>query len=179
RDALAALAAAVGQDLVDQAARAVGGGEDVLRVALERALRRLLGEHLAIADDAAQDVVEVVRDAAGEPADRLHLLRLAQPLPEARALLLRGFALGDVAEIDHHRADAGLVQQIGRRLLDPAPGAVLVPHAQLVGGRESRRLAQPGLPFFGERTIVRVHAFGHRLAAQFLEPVAHYPLDGG
>ena len=37
----------------------------------------LLGEH-DIANDALQDVVEVVRDAAGELTDRLHFLRLAK-----------------------------------------------------------------------------------------------------
>ena len=39
-------------------------------------------QELAVADDHRQQVVEVVRDAAGEPADRLHLLRLAQLLLE-------------------------------------------------------------------------------------------------
>ena len=35
-------------------------------------------QELAVAGDRGQEVVEVVRDAAGEAADRLHLLRLAQ-----------------------------------------------------------------------------------------------------
>src|SRR3546814_9799892 len=39
------------------------------------------------ADDDREHIVEVVRDAAGELADRLHLLRLAQPR-------LGGLALG-------------------------------------------------------------------------------------
>ncbi len=37
-----------------------------------------------------EQVVEVVRDAAGEPADRLHLLRLPQLLLQPPALLLLG-----------------------------------------------------------------------------------------
>ncbi len=39
---------------------------------------RPLDQEFHIADDDAKQVVEVVRDAAGELADRLHLLRLAQ-----------------------------------------------------------------------------------------------------
>jgi hypothetical protein len=42
-----------------------------------------------VAEDNLQDVVEIVRDAAGHLADRLHLLRLAQGL-------LRLFALDDL-----------------------------------------------------------------------------------
>ena len=42
--------------------------------------REVLHEHLGVAVDGHQQVVEVVRDAAGEPADRFHLLRLAQLL---------------------------------------------------------------------------------------------------
>ena len=41
---------------------------------------RFVNEHLGVAMDGHQQVVEVVRDAAGEPADRLHLLRLPQLL---------------------------------------------------------------------------------------------------
>ena len=37
-------------------------------------------DELGVADDGGEEVVEVVRDAAGEPADGLHLLRLAQLL---------------------------------------------------------------------------------------------------
>ena len=47
-------------------------------------------DDVAVADDDAEDVVEVVGDAAGQPADRLHLLRLAE-------LLLQPLRLGDVA----------------------------------------------------------------------------------
>ena len=59
--------------------------------------RRRRSERLAVADDHRQQVVEVVGDAAGEPADRLHLLRL----PE---LLLERPPLGDV----HGHRDQGV-----------------------------------------------------------------------
>ena len=41
-------------------------------------------EHAAVAADHEQDVVEVVRDAAGELADRLEALGLARAAPRAR-----------------------------------------------------------------------------------------------
>ena len=45
---------------------------------------RLLQQHLGVAADDGEQVVEVVGDAAGEPADGLHLLRLAELLLELR-----------------------------------------------------------------------------------------------
>ena len=55
--------------------------------------RRVLARRRHVADDGGQDVVEVVRDAAGERADRLHLLRVAQlRLERGAALLGRGGA---------------------------------------------------------------------------------------
>ena len=77
------------------------------------------------ADDAGQEVVEVVRDAAGELADRFHLLRLAQGLFGLLALgnrlrdagfqrfvevlhcLLGALACGDVLEQHRDLAPAG------------------------------------------------------------------------
>ena len=41
-------------------------------------------QELAVAGDRREQVVEVVGDAAGEPADRLHLLRLAELRLDAR-----------------------------------------------------------------------------------------------
>ncbi len=38
----------------------------------------ILLEHVRVAEDDGQDVVEVEGDAAGEPAHRFHLLRLAE-----------------------------------------------------------------------------------------------------
>ncbi len=52
-------------------------------------------QQVAVAVDRGQEVVEVVRDAAGELADRLHLLALHE-------LRLEGLQLGGVA---HHRKD--------------------------------------------------------------------------
>ena len=54
-------------------------------------LRRVLERKRRVAADRGQHVVEVVRDAAGEAADRLQLLALPQLLLE---LLLAGHVLG-------------------------------------------------------------------------------------
>src|SRR6202166_3966246 len=71
--------------------------EHVLRIALERRANGcLLEKHFAVGQDAGQDIVEVVCDAAGEPPDRFHFLGLTQPLLESRVLVLRALALGDV-----------------------------------------------------------------------------------
>ena len=48
-----------------------------------------------------EHVVEVVRDATGEAADRLHLLRVEQ-------LLLERLAFGHVAEHDHLELGRGV-----------------------------------------------------------------------
>ena len=59
------------------------------------------GQDFDGAGDDGQDVVEVVGDAAGELADRLHLFRLTDPL-------LGGDLVGEVADegIEHHAVAA-------------------------------------------------------------------------
>ena len=64
-----------------------------------RIVRHALAQQIEIAHHGHQQIVEVMRDAAGELADGLHLLRLAQ-------LLLRLLAGGD------------FLHQIGRALFD-------------------------------------------------------------
>ena len=56
-------------------------------------------------------VVEVMRDAAGELADRLHLLRLAQLGLELQPLDLAALALGDLGL----EAGLGLDELVGAR----------------------------------------------------------------
>ena len=76
----------------EQPARQLGAAQRAVQRFLDDlALPRvgLLHRDVEIADDDAEQVVEVVRDAAGQLADRLHLHRLAQ-------LLLDRLALGDV-----------------------------------------------------------------------------------
>ena len=77
------------QQLPHQPGRAVGVLLDVHDVLEGRVGRPVAGEQqVGEADDGGQHVVEVVRDAAGELADRLHLLALRE-LRLERALLGR------------------------------------------------------------------------------------------
>ena len=97
-------------------------------------------QELGPAGDDRQEVVEVVRDAAGELADGLHLLDLAQlrlALPQS---LLRALALGN---IEHGRLDGRLAlpEDLGDLDVDP----------------DERTVAPDGLEL-----VLR----GHRLAAQ-------------
>ncbi len=65
-----------------------------------------------------------MRDAAGELADRLHLLRLEQLGREALVLSLDFLAGRDVAEVDDQALDARLLEEIRDHSLDPATGSV-------------------------------------------------------
>ena len=72
----------------------------------------MVGEQqVGIADDRGQHVVEVVRDAAGELADRLHLLPL-------REILLQGALLGRV-EREHDGAVAFAALRVRRGKKQP------------------------------------------------------------
>ena len=75
------LAAREGQELAHEARGPVGVLLDLHDVLEGRVGRPVVGEQqVAVADDRLQHVVEVVRDAAGELADRVHLLRLGELL---------------------------------------------------------------------------------------------------
>src|SRR5499427_10804743 len=93
-DALAEPAAAERENPIDQRTTALACGHDAIEVASQPAAPGCVAQrHLAIAEDRAENVVEVVRDPAGERAHRLQSLRQAQ-------LLLEPPALGDVVEKD-------------------------------------------------------------------------------
>ena len=67
-----------------------------------------------VAHHGGQDIVEIVSDAAGQPADRLQLLGLMELLFQAGALVLGLAALADVADDLHH---AAIVQGCKRQFL--------------------------------------------------------------
>ena len=84
-----------------QAVGEIGGARHRLidhrgNVPQRRPVGHAVGEHFDAAGDHRENVVEVVRDAAGELADRLHLLRLAQ--------LALGFLERREVAIHDHRA---------------------------------------------------------------------------
>ena len=102
------LAAREREQLPHQARRAIGVLLDLHDVLEGRIGRPVVGEQqIGIADDRGQHVVEVVRDAAGELADRLHLLAL-------REILLQRALFGGV-EREHDRARAFAALRIGGR----------------------------------------------------------------
>ena len=90
------------QQLARQRRGALGRVHDLVRRLGRAAGRERVLEHARVAADHGQQIVEVVRDAAREAADRVHLLRLAQ-------LLLERELLGEVARLRDqvHFARAG------------------------------------------------------------------------
>ena len=82
-------AAAEAQDLVGELARPLARLPDLAQAVGGGAIRRdLVERHLGPPDDRGDDVVEVVRDPAGEGADRLEPPRVAQLRVRPDAILL-------------------------------------------------------------------------------------------
>ena len=98
-----------GEKLTSQSRGAVRIRFDLLDIIIVDVSRRVPHQHqVAVADDRRQDVVEVVRDAAGELADDLHFRRLRN-LP-----LELGF-LAIVLEKEQHRRIAKTAQPGNRQ----------------------------------------------------------------
>ncbi len=72
------LAPAEGEELPGERGGPLARLLDLLGVTPEALVLLAGDEELGVAADRGQEVVEVVCDAAREPADRLHLLRLAE-----------------------------------------------------------------------------------------------------
>ena len=118
------------EQLAHQGRGPVRGPIDLQEVESPRVLRLdLPHQQLGVADDGGEEVVEVVRHAAGEPAHRLHLLRLTQ-------LLLEGLPLGHVADVDQEvqRSAGGVLHRRGVRR-DPDRAAVAPEQPHRVVGR--------------------------------------------
>ena len=94
------LAAGEGEQMLDQLAAAFRRLVDQFgRLLQRRLMRKTRDQRFGGAGDHRQHVVEVVRDAAGELADGVELLRLQQ--------LVLGFARGGGVVIDQRRAADG------------------------------------------------------------------------
>src|SRR5437868_1636407 len=121
---------------------------------------QILEEQVGVPRDGGEDVVEVMRDPAGQSSHGLHLLRLAE-------LLLQLDSLGDVPA-DPEDADQPVVAQLrgGGELGEAivAPDGV---YAEL-GGRSRLPPHHPAEQLEGERQVFRVHELVERLA----EPLA-------
>ena len=90
------------QQLAHQIGGAVGVLLDLHDVGKGRVARpRTQQQQVAKADHRGQQIVEIMRDPAGELADRLHLLRLHE-------LSFETFLLGDVDQVQHQAAAVGV-----------------------------------------------------------------------
>jgi hypothetical protein len=159
--------AAEGQELAGQGRGPVpGGGHLPDQLAAGVTGREAAQQQFAVAVDDGEEVVEVVGDAAGQPADRLHLLRLAE-------LLFELVALADVHEGQHGADDAPLAEDGLRPVLDREAGAVGPPE-HLVGHVNAfAALNRPAVAALLERVrdAVRVTVVGQRAEA-FAEDLA-------
>ena len=84
-------------DLIDEVAPSFSGPPNLAEAMRGPAvgLDLRLG-HFRIAEDRAHDIVEVVRDAAGKRAHRLHAAALLQPRLQSRSLLLHRLPLNGI-----------------------------------------------------------------------------------
>ena len=118
------LPAAEGEQLARERGRSIGRAHDLERVFAARVVVvEACGQELAVAADRGQQIVEVVRDPARKPSDRLELLRVQQ-------LFLQLALVGDIPVVDDHDPLAVLAAPAADRL-DPAPGAVAVLQLEL------------------------------------------------
>ena len=169
------LAPAEQEELPRQLRAAQGRAVDLLDGLAERAVARQSAEqHLAVAADRAEQGVEVVRHAAGETADGLHLLRLA-------VLGLEQDAVREVAQRPQEE-DLAAVADLAHREVHGERRAVAAPPLDLPADADDPRLA--GLPVTVEIAVVLLAPGGRHedldvLSYQLLGGVAEQPLDGG
>ena len=119
-------------------------------------------QQVGIADDRGQDVVEVVGDAAGELADRLHLLALDE------ALLQRALFGGVEGEDGRVRAFVALGIG-GRRDEEPRRARRLAREGEIdrgdvafAGARRGERFSERGVVAFGDPRVERRSRFARR-----------------
>ena len=134
-DALAQTAATERENPVHQCAAALACDHDALDVASQAAARRRVAQrHLAVAEDGAKQVVEVMGDAARERTHRLEALRLAElPLHPAK-LVLSVMAIGHIEHESHNaRRIALLIGEHASLGLQPVDRAIGMNDAVLRG----------------------------------------------
>ena len=168
------------QELARQRLGAGGRGDDRVEIAAGRgAGGETIQREAGAADDDREQVVEVVRDAAGQPPDGVHLLRLTQ-------LVLELPALGDVAKKtrEHRRAfgrkprdreldrEFGPVRAHGRQLEPPADGPTFA-------GLQVARQAAPVPLLEGGRDQERGQLPAHHVVAPVPENALRGPVELG
>src|SRR6185369_15753304 len=126
------------EELARERGGALAGASDLFHVLAQLHVERARREEVAVAEDRRQDVVEVVRDAAREAPDGLHLLRLAE-------LLLEALALRDVHEEADAPHEAVVVVEVRAVVPQMDDDAVGPRHAVLEVIRLSRAALAAGL----------------------------------
>ena len=154
------LAAAEREQLAGERARLVGGPPDLAGALPHTLVVGALEQEVGVAGDDEGEVVEVVRDAAGELTDGLHLLRLEE-------LLLEGAAIRDV-DGHHDLRPAPAERRRVRADLDLEDGAV----ALLVVPRPRAREALRDVPDSGRQASPRPRAAGSRRSSSTPAPGA-------
>jgi hypothetical protein len=167
-------AAAEGEDLLREVRSALPGPQDLLRhgMTLIPPVQRL-PQHLRVAEDGDQEVVEIVGDSARKPADGLHFLGLPVLLLQ---LHLRSYVsrkrqhyvlTGDEQDPGGHDADPdlpALAPESRTKVLHPAGGGELADHSVSVLGispdaEVQRRPADdllPGVPHEARESFIDV-----------------------
>ncbi len=173
-DRLHQLLAAEGEKLVRESPGLLGRLDDLLETLLRtRPLGKLCAHQVGVAHDRRQRVVEVVRDAARQPSDRFHLLRL----PE---LVLQTVPVRDVADDGHHEqafvSAEGTQADFGRELR-----AVFAARSQVAASEAHRTFAGSRVEFLAmvDVRLSQVARQQHldRLAKQILPAVPKHGLD--
>src|SRR5262252_3274108 len=98
------LAAREGEERLGQARSAISCAMERADHALGLLARHLALQEVEIAGNHGQEIVEIMRDAAGELADGFEFLRLSKPLARLLELLRHLEAAGDIAR---HTPEAG------------------------------------------------------------------------
>ncbi len=124
-DALAHAAAAERENSIDQRPAALAGDHDAFQIAAQPASRGHVAQrHLPVAQDRAEQIVEVVRDAAGERAHRFETLSLAQLVLHPPQFFLGDMAIGHIEhESDHARRLALRIEEHPPLRLQPSDRA--------------------------------------------------------
>ena len=150
------LLAAEGEQLPRQRRRALGGLANLRHVLMQNMIRRkLLQGHIAVAENRREDVVEIMRHAAGQLPDGLHFLRLLK-------LFLQFLALRHIARIEDDSGHDGIVEQIISAAFEDTIRAVAMAETE-------RELRSVPLPL--QRRLKRLRDEGHILGMHELERV--------
>lgn len=178
-DPLALQPARERQQLLHDARAAVGAGlhrgGDLLQILGGRTATQQGGRH----QDGGQNVVQIMGDPAGQPADALHALGLKKLIPKGS--LLRG-----IHERDHRSLELAVPQHRAGAVIDRERGAVLPP--ETLAGHTARRPApkglvdgtlidRVGLPVDSGMVEQAVHVLAERLLGGVAEHACGGPVD--